>query len=157
VATKNVARKNYEPALRNLIQVYLYRNRHVSNDDIVECGVRLRDTIRTVAAVPETVPVLKPIAVAGNAIKMQIFRKEDKESLMRRGKPRGVVRTEIAYSFIGEPTQPDACEHRASVTVSNARINIEPAQRGQKMWYYARWVNTREQPGPWTDLDWVVM
>jgi hypothetical protein len=152
VAAKNVARKNYVNELRPFIQTHIYRNSLMTNDDIVECGLKPRDTVKTPVPVPTAVPVMELTTGAGNTLVIRFFRLDDETGAIRRGKPKGVARIEMAYQFTTEPASPDDCPHRATATRSPIRVTVSPSIRGQKIWYYVRWVNTREEAGPWSDL-----
>jgi hypothetical protein len=157
VATKNLARKNYVKALRPFIQAHIYNNSAMSNDDIVECDLRPRDTVRTPVPVPTSVPVINIMTASGNIGVIRFFRLDDEDGAIRRGKPKGVARIEFASNVDVQPANPNDCSDIASATKSPMRVEIDPADRGKKLWFYARWINTREQPGPWTDLEWYIM
>jgi hypothetical protein len=157
VAAKDLARHNYEEVLRDFIQAQLYRNDSVTANDLVECGLRPRDTVRTPVPVPESVPIINVTLAAGNIMAVRFFRLDDEDGAIRRGKPNGVTRVEFAYNVTVEPASPQACEFHTGATASPIKVNVPPTYRGQKIWFYARWVNTRDQAGPWTNLDFVVL
>ncbi|MGE0636051.1 MAG: hypothetical protein AB7P01_06405 [Bacteroidia bacterium] len=152
VSTKNVARRNYEQKLRPFIQSWIYRNDMMDDNAIVECGLKPRDKTRTPVAVPTSVPVITMEYASGNVLVVRYLSVDPETAALRKAKPKGVARIQLRYVIGTQPASPDACPNTVEGGRSPARINIDPALRGQRVWYYARWVNTRNQPGPWTDL-----
>ncbi|MGE0636126.1 MAG: hypothetical protein AB7P01_06785 [Bacteroidia bacterium] len=153
VSTKNVARRNYEKKLRPFIQSWIYRNDSMDDNAIVECGLKPRDKTRTPVSVPVTVPVITMEYATGNVLVIRFLSVDPDTAALRKAKPKGVSRIQLSYVIGVQPASPDACPNTVEGSRTPVRVNIDTSVRGQMVWYYARWVNTRNQPGPWTDLD----
>src|ERR1051325_9589212 len=65
---RNVARKAYEKKLRRFIKVWIYANEHMTDEDIVACGLDPHDRIRTRVPVPTTVPDVDTVPAAGHVV-----------------------------------------------------------------------------------------
>lgn len=153
VEAKDLARKNYEAELRPFIQTWIYRNKLMNDADIISCGLKPRDTSRTKVPVPTTVPTIQMNYITGNVLLIRFFRIDDETGALHRGKPKGINRIQIVYVIGTQPSSPEQCTKLEEGSCSPLRINIDPNLRGQKVWFYARWINTTNEHGPWTDLD----
>lgn len=152
VAAKNQARRTYEAALRNFIQANIYRNISMTDGDIELCGLRPHDKTRTPIPVPATLPIVNLQRAPGNFFVVRFFRLEDETGAIHRGKPDKVAKIEFAYSLNMQPVNPDTCT-KTVATRGPIRIEIPLNMHGQTVWFYARWKNVYDAPGPWTDLD----
>jgi hypothetical protein len=148
-AAKETAREQYTAELRAQAQV----TRHtpgLTDADLAELGLKPRDTTRTAPAVPDSRPVLtidtsKPLQHTLNFF--------DEETPTSRAKPDGVLGCEIWF-FIGDTPPADPAQfHLAALDTSTPYVKtFEGAAAGQPVHYRVRWLNTRQQPGPWSQL-----
>lgn len=157
IAAKNVARENYQSALRLFIQSSIYHNAAVNDADVELCGLQPYDRTRTPVPVPLQLPVVNLQHGAGNVFVVRYFRLEDETGAIRRGKPDGVAKIEFVYNLDVQPASPEACTGRSFSSRSPIRVTVPAAMRGKNVWFYARWVNTHDVAGPWTDLDFFVL
>ncbi|MGE0637629.1 MAG: hypothetical protein AB7G44_07995 [Bacteroidia bacterium] len=154
VAAKDLARQLYVAQLRPFIKYHIYGNPLMSNTDRIACGVRPHDTTRTPVPVPSTMPIISIGYNAANQLKIRFKQQPDASGSSLRGKPAGVSRCQIVYVIGTQPTSPAQCNNLQESGRSPITGNIDSAAlRGQRLWYYARWVNTSNEYGPWTPLD----
>jgi hypothetical protein len=153
IAAKRQARSAYEAALRNFIQASIYRNTAMNDGDIELCGLRPYDRTRTPMPVPTTLPIVNLQRAPGNFFVVRFFRLDDETGAIRRGKPDKVAKIEFAYSLGTQPANPDATEEHRIATKGPIRVEVPLMFNGQTVWFYARWKNVYDLPGPWTDLD----
>lgn len=152
-AAKNQARALYEAALRNFIQTNLYRNPDMNDGDLELCGLRPHDKTRTPIPVPVSQPIVNLQRAPGNFFVVRFFRLDDETGAIRRGKPDKVAKIEFAFSLGTQPANPDATQERRIATKGPIRVEVPLMYNGQTVWFYARWKNVYDAPGPWTDLD----
>ena len=149
---KDVAREDLEEVLRPFIQRYLYLNPAVTASDRSKMGLKEHSTTRTPVSDPDTVPVMEYKAATGHQLKCYYHQEADTDGVSRRGKPDGVSRIEIIYA-IGITPAPAAkdCTVLVSGTRSPVTIPFDAADTGKTIVLYARWVSTRNEPGPWNE------
>jgi len=123
-------------------------------DDRAVLNLRARDSEPTPAPVPSTIPLVELEGHQGHQVFVR-YKQEGGErgSSRRSAKPAKVNRLEFVYKT-GEPApvNPDGCNTVVDIGRSPHKIVFVPADAGKKLYAFARWVNTRNQPGPWTDL-----
>jgi hypothetical protein len=71
----------------------------------------------------------------------------------RGGLPDGVAAFET-WRFVGEamPTDESAFTYVATSTTTHLVVDYTLAEAGKTVWYRFRWVNARNQPGPWSEI-----
>ena len=69
-----------------------------------------------------------------------------------KAKPAGVQGAEIWY-FIGPtpPSDPSQCSFAALDSATPYLLQHDPADAGKSCHYLLRWVNSRGEPGPWSE------
>ncbi len=150
VADKDTSRNvGLEPALRNLYAKILV-NPNVTNERRQAAGLPLYDTIPTPAPVPTTRPVMIPDTSERFRHTMNFA---DEGTPTSKAKPFGVIGCELRV-FVGPtpPVDPDDYEFVAVDTKTPYLMEFDPAQAGQTAHWVARWVNTRGERGPWSDV-----
>ena len=150
---KDLARVNYEAVLRPFIQKWIYRNALMDDAAVEQCGLKPRDKTRTPAPVPETIPMVEIMLVPGNMFHIVFRQQLDEPGSTRRGKPAGVAYCEFAFVIGDEPKSPNDCTKTFRASRSPIKMPAQAGAGGQKLWFYARWINTRGKEGPWTTLD----
>ncbi len=152
-AAKNQSRALYEAALRIFIQTNMYRNQSMTAGDLELCGLRPHDKTRTPIPVPTAQPIVILERAPGNFFVVRFFRLEDETGSIRRGKPDKVAKIEFAYSLNMQPMSPEMCANKSVATRGPIRVELPLMYNGQTVWFYARWKNIYDAPGPWTNLD----
>lgn len=70
-----------------------------------------------------------------------------------RAKPPGVQGCEIREQIGGTPpTNPNTMAYLATETRMPYRADFEPEDIGKTVYFALRWVNTRGEPGPWSQV-----
>jgi hypothetical protein len=154
IVAKDLARQLYVAQLRPFIRYSIYGNPLMTNTDRIACGVKPHDTVRTPVPVPDTMPLISIAYNAANQLKVRFKQQPDASGSSLRGKPFGVSRCQIVYIIGTMPISPEQCTGFQESGRSPITATIDTvALRGQRVWYYARWVNTRNEYGPWTPVD----
>src|SRR5262249_22757428 len=113
-------------------------------------GLPIRDDARSRPPVPTT----KPVAQVDSSQRLQHTIHWHDEALRNtNAKPIGVRGAEI-WAFIGPtpPTDPTHTRFVALDTASPYLLVQEAADAGKLSHYLLRWVNTRGEPGPWSEI-----
>lgn len=148
VQTKNDARKMYEAGIRKFTRQYLRFNNSVSNAERVVMGITIPDREPSPAPVPTTNPTLN-IGTEDVGMHRVVFYDEFHNT---KGKPRFVAYCDIRYHIGTEaPTHPDEYG-TPRVATKNPVIVNHYGFSGQRVYYIARWVNSRNEPGPWSPV-----
>jgi hypothetical protein len=113
-------------------------------------GLPIRDDGRTRPPVPTT----KPVAQVDTSHGLQhTIHWRDESIPNSKVKPGGVRGAEI-WAFIGPtpPTDPTQAQFVALDTASPYLIEHNATDAGKLVHYLLRWVNTRGEPGPWSEV-----
>ena len=142
------ARKDYEPQLRVFIQGQLMHNSQVTDADRRSMGLPVYDREPTPATTPKTRP---EVEIRFEQIMEHSVHVRDSESKSA-GKPEHVIGFEI-WRFAGdhEPAY-DEMQFAELATRSPHILQYAAADRSKTVWYAARWVNSRGEKGPWSEI-----
>jgi hypothetical protein len=114
-------------------------------------GVTVRKTTRTPADVPTTIPIIQRIDTSTRAILRLNF--VDSATPDSKAKPAGVRACELRQQVGGTaPTDPQNMAFLAMESRSPYRADFDADDIGKTAYFAARWVNTRNQPGPWSQI-----
>ena len=150
---KNTARKNYEASMRKFIKKWIYDNDAMTAANIMDCGLKPRDTTRTPVPIPDTVPVVEFGVMSGHRLKARVTQQPDAEGVSTRAKPKGVARIEIVYKLDTQNiVPPEECDKQVFSTKPIFEIPFTIQQAGQRLVGYSRWINSKEQYGSWCDV-----
>jgi hypothetical protein len=146
---KSDARSAYEPVLRLFIQGQLTHNALVTDGDLRSMGLPVYDRTPTEAKVPDTRPELEVMFPQIMQHSLKVRDSESKGS----GKPPHVMGYEI-WRRIGGETNPtyDDMQFVGLATRSPHVLVYTSVERKQTIWYALRWVNTRGEVGPWSEI-----
>lgn len=113
-------------------------------------GLPVHKTTRTPVPAPTTAPVL---AVDASRRLEHIISWRDSASLNRKARPAGVMGLEL-YVKVGGPAPAglEDCRSLGMITRSPDLEQFAPAQGGQTAYYIGRWVSTRGEPGPLSEI-----
>lgn len=145
---KDAARAGLEAAIRALVQ-RLQAGPDV--DDTERAALRITVPDRVPSAVP--VPTTRPVVRIDASQRLQHrLAFADEATPTRTRKPAGASAVEIWVKVDGPPPV-DATEMAflAADTRSPYLATYEGDQGGQPAHYLLRWINTRSQPGPWSE------
>jgi hypothetical protein len=146
---KNDARKDYEAVLRPFIQGQLMHNPKVTDADRRNMGLPVHDRTPTPAPPPSSRPELE---VAFPQIARHTLQVRDSETKSA-GKPAHVIGFEI-WRRVGGSNEPTYEEMQLVelATHSPHTLAYPSTERGQMIWYALRWVNSRGEKGPWSEI-----
>ncbi|MDP1661048.1 MAG: hypothetical protein Q8L55_03955 [Phycisphaerales bacterium] len=151
-AAKRAARAALEAQVRpitNFVQSFSA----TTDADRAELGISIRDTSRTPVPPPATAPAVS-VAAAGRLTHQ--LRLTDSATPTRRGKPRGTTGAEVWFALttpgLPAPQDPAAYRFLALTTKTTLRTDFKPAEGGKTASYMLRWVNTRGEVGPWSEV-----
>lgn len=149
VAAKDGSRATYEDALRTLF-AKIYAAEVASADLLEGAGLPVRDTIRT----PTPVPTTRPVMIIDTSERFRhTLNFADEGTPTKKAKPAGVSGAELR-NFVGAtaPVDPDDFTFVAIDTKTPQIWEFDPSEAGQMAHWVARWINTRGEPGPWSDV-----
>lgn len=141
---RNEREAEYIRVIRNFVNENVRYNSRVSDYDRKYLGLVVPDKKPTPAAIPETHPLIE---VDFSETRVHKLRMKD-ERTKSTAKPAGVRDAEI-WAKVGGKSPSENSELTLVGSSSNGklRLNYELSQLGEKVYYQARWVNTRSQPG----------
>lgn len=156
---KDDARAELERQIRpvaNFVQTYS----KTTDADRAEIGITVRDTSRT----PSPTPTTRPLVTVNPGQRLtHTLRLVDSgehtgapTGRARGGKPEGAIGAEVWVKLIDAgqptPTDPSALSFLALTTRPTLRTTFRTADGGKTAVYMLRWVNTRGEKGPWSEV-----
>jgi len=144
--SKQTSRATATGEARQLV-ARIQANNSVDDAARAAAGIPVRDTTKTPAAVPTSAP--SATIDAGRRWQHTVHFRDD-QTPNSKAKPAGVRGAEI-WMKIGDPA-PASQNELHFITLDSRTphtINFESVDAGQTVHYWLRWVNTRNEPGPW--------
>jgi hypothetical protein len=148
IQAKNDARTALETAIRQAVKEYLTNNHTVTNQDRDVLGLPVHDTKPT----PAPLPTDMPVGEVDTAKHQQHLIHVKAGSLTGKSKPPKVHGFEVWRKVGGAPPASDT--EWVYVNFSGRSpmlINYPLTEVGLTVYYRFRWVNSRNQPGPWSE------
>ena len=149
---KDAARAALEKEVRpvtNFVQGYP----KTTNADRAEMGITVRDTSPSPAPAPSSRPLA--LVESGQRLTHQL-RLVDESTPTRRARPQGVLGAEVWVKLVDAdqpaPTDPAALTFLTMTTKPSFRAEFKAGEGGKTAVYMARWVNTRGEKGPWSEV-----
>jgi hypothetical protein len=149
---KDAARAALEKEVRpvtNFVQGYP----KTTDADRAEMGITVRDTSPSPAPAPSSRPLA--LVESGQRLTHQL-RLVDESTPTRRARPAGVLGAEVWVKLVDAdspaPTDPAALTFLTMTTKPSFRAEFKAGEGGKTAVYMARWVNTRGEKGPWSDV-----
>ncbi len=144
---RNEREAAYKKAIRAFVNENIRFNSSVGDYDRKYLGLTIPDATLTPAPVPTTHPVL---SVDFSETRAHILHIKDSVKAGR-GKPVGVKECEVWYQITEQqPTSASETHCAGSTSSGTMKIQFDLAQEGKKVWYCARWKNTRGIHGGWS-------
>lgn len=158
-AAKQQAREELERQVRpvtNFIQGYTT----TTDAEREVIGITVRDTSKTPSPTPTSAPMVQ---VEGGQRLTHRLRFTDTAAPTRRGKPPGTIGAEVwlALTPPGQPAPPpnsaapggsDAYKFLSVSSRGNLQTDFPSADAGKTAFYTLRWVSTRGEKGPWSEV-----
>ena len=147
VVAKETARTNYEKAIRQFVAQWLSSNTKVSDSARTRMGITVKSTVRT----PVAVPVTRPVAAIDFSVRLQHSISFTDEGSTGKAKPAGVHGCEIWCKIDGTaPADVSELTYLATDTSTPYIATFDGKYAGKTVYYMLRWVNTRNEHGPWS-------
>lgn len=147
---KDHKRADVEVIVRRLA-MKLQSNPAITDAQKAALGITVRKTTKTPVAVPTTVPVLTRVDTSTRCILRLFF--ADAATPDSKAKPAGVQGCEIREQIGGPaPVNPETMAFLAIETRSPYRADFEAPDAGKTIYFAFRWLNTKGQPGPWSQI-----
>ena len=149
VAAKNSARA----ALKTLIQNYMaiiQAYPAITNPLLSGLGLTVRDTVPTPIPAPTSAPILSFQSSSSFAIFGNI---SDENTPDLRARPFGAIGAEIWVKVgVAAPASPAETAFKQLTTRQPTVVQFTGGDAGETCYAYARWINRRGEPGPWSAL-----
>jgi hypothetical protein len=140
--------KEYTKVLRAFVKKYLLYNELVTTEDRVAMGLKVYDTIRTRPPKPRTWPVGR----VNTALHMRHGIHVTDSEHEGRGLPPDVHGFEVWRKVGGaEPVDDAEFSYAGFSSTSYLELDYPLADSGKTVRYRFRWVNTHNEPGPWSE------
>jgi hypothetical protein len=147
VAEKRVQKKHVVAVARRFAGI-IRINDAVSSELKINLGLKLRARKGSPVPVPASPPYL---AVHRFEQGFHELRAADAESAPRRGKPAGAAGLMVFRAIGEDPARgPQDAHFLTLVTRTTFTSTFEHAQRGLTATYFARWLNSKGEAGPWS-------
>ena len=145
---KDITRDNVEGLARNY-SATMQANTSVTDDMKAALQITIPKTTKTPAPVPAT----RPMGNIDNRNRLQhTLHFFDESSPNSKAKPAGVRGCEIWEKIGGPPPNgPSDVTYLATDTRTPYLNHFDASAAGQTVHYMLRWVNTRNEPGPWSE------
>lgn len=150
VQAKTEVRAGYEKHLRSFVAEWLANNSKVANSDRERMGLTVKSGTRT----PKPAPSTFPVGIIDFSVRLQhTIHFSDEATPRSKAKPAGVHGCEIWMKIDGDAPQ-DATElsFLCTETSSPHTKTYEGKIAGKTVYYWLRWVNTRGEYGPWSNM-----
>ncbi|MDR2120476.1 MAG: hypothetical protein LBP64_06345 [Tannerella sp.] len=148
VLSKNESRDALKAALRQFVKEHLIYNSLITNEDREHMGLPIHDTKPT----PPRVPTDMPIAEINFATHLQHIIHVKTGTLTGRAKPSDAHSFEVWNKVGGDQPKDDSeWSYVNTSTRSPLTVNYPLADVGKTVYYRFRWLNTRNQAGPWSE------
>ena len=151
VQAKNDVKKKFTSELRVFCMSSLLHNPQVTNADRNLLGLPVRDTRPTPVPPPHTMPVGM---VDTSVHQRHTIRVSDSEVTTKRGGLPAHVRGFEIWRKVGSNVPPVSDNEFVYLNFSSTTsltVDYSLTEVGQMVWYRFRWVNARNQPGPWSE------
>ncbi len=145
-AERNRCEAEFQRVIRRIVNENIRYNSDVSSYDRQYIGLGIADTTLTAAKVPTSYPVLNVDFSQPQRHKLRI----QDAKLDSKRKPAGVMGCEVWYAISDDmPQHASELRFAGVATKATFTLDFDPAEEGKKVWYRARWINTRGKHGGW--------
>ena len=138
---RKIAQREATYELRGFVNQFL-RYLAVTDSDRIAMGIHNRDAVRTPSPVSSSVPEIETDS-SGIRILSIRMRKHGAKSW---AKPSPQHESKMGHS--GKPPQPcRRLPHTASAIANHITLRLEEAERGRRVFFAGRWVNSKKEAG----------
>jgi len=148
VQAKRDAKRIYQKELRGFIRSWVAFNPKVSDANREGLGLKVKDIEPTPMPIPDRAPDITIDTIRHLVHKLRLT---DPDNPHTQAKPKGVREIEV-FRFFGDTPPPSVSEYEfvGNATRFLYTVNYKKADMGKRVFYIARYVNTRGIPGPWS-------
>ncbi|MDR1562097.1 MAG: hypothetical protein LBS54_03275 [Dysgonamonadaceae bacterium] len=148
VDEKNKARKALEDRIRQDVEEYIQHNHLVTDTDRINLGLPVYKKTRDKSPVATDYPWMR---VLTHLIRHIVIEYGGSET--SRAKPEGQHGIELVYLISNDPPW-DISQLTLDEFDTDPPLILEfpEEKRGSKIWFAARWENTRAEKGPWSPI-----
>lgn len=146
VGVFDTAEAAYTTEVRALV-AQIQVNPNITDEQRTAAGLPVRSTTRTAVGVPTT----RPVAEVDTSQRLQHTISFRNEGATSKAKPEGVRGCEIWCVIGPAPASVADARYLATDTATPYLATFDAADAGKSVHYFCRWVNTRNQPGPWSE------
>ena len=138
----------YTAKLVIVYDTFLINNDKIDAADREAMGIHDKSKNKTVIPEPDTAPKVSIVF----AILQHIFKMRNALT-NRLGRPKGVGFMEVWYKIGGTPpVEFTDANLKINIHKSGQSITFELSQKGEIVYYFARWVSGKGAYGPWTEM-----
>jgi hypothetical protein len=148
LVAKDTSREQLIDTIRSLVR-QLQSNPATTDEQRAGLGITVPDTKPTRVSIPTTAP-FGQVDTSTRWQHMIQFR--NSQTPNSKAKPQGVHGCQI-WVYIGStpPTSPDQFSFIATDTRTPYLLVFDAEDAGKNAYYILRWVNSRDEPGPWSE------
>ena len=151
VSAKNLAHKKLEKELRAFVQGMLARNTNVTDLDREAMAIPVYDTIPTPVSEPRVRPKVNVLFKSAGSLQMQIAPEAD-ISEDRRAYYGCKIQYELMHIDAPRPESRDVLNKSVFTRRKKEPFVFQPEDSGKKMYFCARYENSKGQAGPWSTI-----
>lgn len=145
VCHKNTKRDELTALTRHVVRI-VQTTPDLSDADRVGLGLTVRKAVPTDVPIPDEVPKLEIMAVRDRAVKLRVSRGWQHNGIAR---PAGTIGI-FLYTHVGNipPQRTEDWKFHTSTSQRTPTVEFpHTVPAGSAVWFMARWVNTKLQPG----------
>jgi hypothetical protein len=151
IRAKNVARREVEKTVRQLVRQYLTPNPALTDTERERLGIPIHKTTRTPAPVATSFP---DFDIDTSMIRRVTIHFYDQGKKKTKAKPEGQHGAEIRYAILSAPpTKVSNLNNSGFDTHTPFTLEFEEDERGKTLYMALRWENTRGDKGPWSRIE----
>jgi hypothetical protein len=147
VLAKTLARKELTPKVRAFLREYVTYNSSIGDIDRKAMQLPIHKKTRTPSAVANTYPWMQLTIPCIRRLQI-VFRRSEAV----RARPPGQRGIEVRGKIGAKPRCHSELTLTYYVTSSPLTIDFRGEDRGKTFWFASRWINTRGQKGPWSNI-----
>jgi hypothetical protein len=148
ITAKTESKKKFESSFRSYIKSNITYNPDVTDEDRRIMQIPIHDTKPTHIGAPEEEGYLEVFFSKRQEHDLSVKNKEGKKA-----KPKNAVAFEVWRKVGGTPPQDDSdFTYVGTSTRSVYTIKYALSELGQTVWYRVRWINGKNEPGPWSEI-----
>ena len=148
---KNTSRKTLEKACRDYVQGFLARNPLVTDVDRERLGISVYDTIPTTISIPKVRAMIKVTYKSAGLLELHIAPEAD-ISEDRRAYHGCKIQFDLFHAEATPPETRDVLNQSVFTRRKKEPFVFQPEHSAKRMFFCARYENSKGQAGPWSNI-----